>query len=557
MLTTLSIQNIVLIDKLTLELADGLCALTGETGAGKSILLDAMGLVLGARANTGLIRAGEDQASVTAVVDASALPAVQQALTALEFDTGEDLILRRVITRDGRSRAFVNDQPVSIGTLKTIGSHLVEIHGQFDTQGLLDAASHGLLLDSFGNLTDARQGVQRAWDHWQEAEKARQALAEDIARARAEEDYLRHALGELDELAPEVGEEDALAARRTQLMHREKVMEALASAAGELSGDDSGGSRRLAAGRRSLERIADKLGDAFDRIVEPLDRAQSELDEAVAALDNVLADLDHDPRGLEDIEDRLFSIRQLARKHNVQPDQLPGLRQSFAEKLSMIDDQSAHLDKAARASAAARDAYTKAASLLTQGRTSAADTLDQAVMTELAPLKLGKAVFVSELTALDEDHWGPSGAERVRFTVATNPGHKPGPIDKIASGGELARFMLALKVALRRVNAVPSLVFDEVDAGIGGAVADAVGERLARLGQDAQVLVVTHSPQVAARAAHHWQISKSDATDGLPATAITPLNSQARREEIARMLSGAEISDEARAAADKLLTSPT
>lgn len=556
MLVSLTIQNIVLIDKLTIELAGGLCALTGETGAGKSILLDALGLALGARANAGLIRAGEAQASVSAVIDASALPGLQQSLSELEIDTGEDLILRRVITRDGRSRAFVNDQPVSIGTLKDIGAHLVEIHGQFETQGLLDTAAHAQLLDSFGGLLDTRKAVADAWDNWQQAEKARQNLAEEIDRARAEEDYLRHALGELDELNPEAGEEDALAARRTQLMHREKVMSALATAASELGGEQ-GGVRLLSSGRRTLERIADKMGDAYDKILEPLDRAQSELDEAVAILETVLAELDHDPRGLEEIEDRLFSLRQLARKHNVSPDDLAALRNGFAEKLSMIDDQSAHLDKAARAATAAGQAYIDAAAILREGREHAAESLDQAVMTELTPLKLGRAVFVTNLTRLEEDNWTSTGTERVRFTVATNPGQTPGPIDKIASGGELARFMLALKVALRRVNAVPTLVFDEVDAGIGGAVADAVGERLARLGQDVQVLVVTHSPQVAARAGHHWQIAKSEAADGLPATAITRLDDKARREEIARMLSGAEISDEARAAAEKLLVSPT
>ncbi|MBV6631857.1 MAG: DNA repair protein RecN [Alphaproteobacteria bacterium] len=552
MLSSLTIQNIVLIDRLTLDLADGLCALTGETGAGKSILLDALGLALGARADTGLIRHGEDQAAVTAIIEAGAVKDLAEVVEDLALGDIDDLILRRVITRDGRSRAFVNDQPVSVGTLKTIGQHLVEVHGQFETQGLLEPAAHASLLDSFGGLDKKRVKVAGAWDSWRQAETAKEQLEAEIARARAEEDYTRHALSELDELAPETGEELALADRRTQLMHREKVREGLSTAASDLAGD-AGAGRAMATARRLLERIGDKLGSAVDKVLEPLDRAQSELDEAMAALDGLSADLNHDPRGLEEIEERLFSIRQLARKHNVGPDDLPVLRDRFAEKLSMIDDQSAHLDRAAREAAAARDAYISDAKNLSAGRESAASKLDKAVMKELEPLKLGKAVFTSELTQLDEAQWGPAGMERVRFAVATNPGQAPGPIDKIASGGELARFMLALKVALRRVNSVPTLIFDEVDSGIGGAVADAVGERLARLGEDVQVLVVTHSPQVAARAGHHWQISKAEQRGGLASTSITPLDNQARREEIARMLSGAEISDEARAAADKLL----
>jgi DNA repair protein RecN (Recombination protein N) len=555
MLSALSIQNIVLIDRLTIELEAGLCALTGETGAGKSILLDALGLALGERADTGLIRHGEEQASVSASIDGAPLPALSETLQDLGIETepGEPLILRRVITRDGRSRAYVNDQPVSIGALKSIGSHLVEIHGQFETQGLLDPAAHAELLDRYGALIEARDAVQATWSEWQAAEQARLRLAADIERARSEEEYLRHALAELDELSPQVGEEDELSEKRTRLMHREKVLEALSVAATDLSGDN-GASRNMAAARRALERIADKLGEGFDRLLAPLDRAQSELDEAIATLEAVVSDYDTEPRGLDGIEERLFAIRQLARKHNVQPDNLPGLRDGFAEKLSMIDDQSAHFDRAARASAAARDAYIKAAKTLSEGRKRTAGELDQAVAKELEPLKLGRALFVTELSPQDESQWGPNGAERVRFTVATNPGQKPGPIDKIASGGELARFMLALKVALRRVSVVPTLIFDEVDAGIGGAVADAVGERLARLGQDVQVLVVTHSPQVAARAGHHWRISKSDnGRGGIPATSIIPLETAARREEIARMLSGAEISDEARAAAERLL----
>jgi len=556
MLVGLTIRDVVLIEELHLAFADGLCALTGETGAGKSILLDALGLALGARADSALVRHGARQAVVTAEFD---LPADHPAFALLAehaLDTEPPLILRRTLTPDGRSRAFANDQPVSVSLVRQLGETLVEVHGQFDTHGLMNAQTHRGVLDGFARLDGTAGELAEAWRAWRRAEAQRAEAAEEMTRARAEEEYLRHAVAELDELAPEPGEADRLASTRETLMHSEKLVEAIRQALEETAGD-GGADAAIGRAQRALERVADKAGGRLDAAIAPLDRAAAEIGEAAAQLQAAAADLDLDPRALESLEERLFSLRGAARKFGCEIDALPDLRADLARRLDLIEDQGDALDRLAAAVAAARTAYVETAGSARAARREAAGGLDAAVDRELPPLKLDKARFETRVEPLDEPDWGPAGMDRVQFAVATNPGAPPGPLSKIASGGELARFMLALKVVLaegrRGAGAgVPTLIFDEVDSGIGGATAAAVGERLARLADRLQVLVVTHSPQVAARAGHHWQVRKADG-GGAVATTVLPLDPDQRREEIARMLSGARVTDQARAAADSLL----
>lgn len=551
MLVGLSIRNVVLIEQLTLSLRGGLSALTGETGAGKSILLDALGLALGGRSDAGLVRPGADSAVVTAEFD---LPPDHPAFALLaeqELEAENPLILRRTVNADGRSRAFANDQAISVGLLRQLGETLVEVHGQFDTHGLLNPQTHRTVLDAFAQADSLAQRTDEAWQRWRQAEKAREDAAADLARTRAEEDWLRHALAELDQLAPQEDEEDSLAERRAMLMHREKLAEAIASALEELSGE-RGGERHLSSAQRHLQKVADKAGGRLDPILEALDRALAETADAVAEIQTLSADMDLDVGELERIEERLFALRAAARKHGVTADQLPALRQDFAGKLALIDDQGDLLARLAKDAELARDAYLAAARELSAARAEAAARLDRAVAQELGPLKLDKARFVTRVEQTGEADWGPAGIDRVVFLVATNPGAEPGALNRIASGGELARFMLALKVVLARTGSVPTLVFDEVDTGIGGAVADAVGERLSRLGAQVQVLVVTHSPQVAARADQHLKVQK-DERGGRVITTVSQLDAPERREEIARMLSGATITNQARAAAESLM----
>jgi len=550
MLLGLAIRDIVLIDRLELAFAPGLTVLTGETGAGKSILLDALGLALGARAEAGLLRSGADQASVAAEFDLPPRHPLRALLEEQGIAAEDSLLLRRQIGADGRSRAFVNDEPVGVGLLRRIGDELVEIVGQFEQHGLLDPATHGPMLDALGGHDAA--GVATAWRDWQAAREARAAAEAEIAAARRDEEFLRHAAGELAALEPRPGEEAALAEQRALMMARGKLAEAIDQALGDLSGDRSGESR-LNQARRRLDRIADKAQGRFDPAVAALDRAQAELAEAIDQLNRVAAELDADPRGLEKLEDRLFALRDLARKHNTQVDALPALAERIEGQLARLDDRSGALAMLTQAESAARRNYTAAAEALSSARRRTAARLDKAVRTELAPLKLDKARFATRVEPLAEGQWGPSGMDRIAFEVATNPGSAPGPIGRIASGGELARFLLALKVVLAEAGGAATLVFDEVDSGIGGATAAAVGERLARLAAGRQLLVVTHSPQVAAQAQHHWRVEKTVAK-GQSLTRAGKLEAGARREEIARMLSGATISDEARAAAEKLMT---
>jgi DNA repair protein RecN (Recombination protein N) len=555
MLSTLSIRDVVLIDRLDLAFPHGLCALTGETGAGKSILLDALGLALGGRADSRMIRHGCEQASVAALFRISSNHPVLGILReqGVGVDGEDGLLVRRVVSRDGRSRAFVNDQPVGVALIRRLGEALVEVHGQFESQRLLEPATHRSLLDAYAGLTPMAEACAAAWAERRRVIAAREAAAADVAAARRDEDYLRHALDELDALDPQEDEEERLAHQRVALQHAEKLASALAEAAETLSGGGGRGVGQMVNGAlRLLQRNAGPAEGRLDAVVASLEQAGSELIEAQALLEKLQADVGLDPRRLEQVEERLFALRRMARKHDVAVAELPRVRAEVAARLQRLDqggEALAHLTAEAKA---AEERYRRVAEALGAARREAAGRLDAGVAAELAPLKLGKARFVTRIEALPAEAWGEYGGDRVEFEVATNPGVPPGPLAKVASGGELARFMLALKVVLARADPVPTLVFDEVDAGIGGAVAAAVGERLARLAENVQVLVVTHSPQVAARGDHHWRIAKAE-VEGCARTSVDVLGAADRREEIARMLAGAKVTDEARAAADSLL----
>ncbi len=561
MLVSLAIRDIVLIDNIELAFGSGLCVMTGETGAGKSILLDSLGLALGARADAALVRGGDGgrPAAVTAAFALDARSPVPELLVAQGLappGPGENLILRRVLGADGRSRAFINDQPVSVSLLRRIGESLVEIEGRFASHGLMAPATHRAALDSHGGLDDSRHEVARCHQALGRAEAAVEAAETALAKARAEESYLRHVAGELAALDPRPGEEDELAGVRAMLMHGEKLAEAMAAALTDIGGGGDGGAEaRLGAARRVLAREAERTAGRFDPIIEALDRAEDAAAEAHALLQAASHELDADPRRLETVEERLFALRAAARKHDVAVDALAPLREKMEADLARLDESTGTVDRLAGTRDQARAAYLEAAETLSRHRAEAAKALDAAVAAELPPLKLDKASFRTVIEALAESEWAAHGIDRVHFEVATNPGMPPGPLARIASGGELARFLLALKVVLQRANAVPTLVFDEVDVGVGGAAAAAVGERLARLGRDIQVMVVTHSPQVAAHGVQHLRVMKSrgGAQGAGVVTTVDELTATARREEIARMLAGKRITDEARAAADSLI----
>lgn len=551
MLTSLRITNVVLIDKLEIAFASGFCALTGETGAGKSILLDSLGLSLGARSEARLVKKGADQACVTAVFDVEKTHPAFDILQAsdIECDVSEPLILRRSIGQDGRSKAFVNDQAVSVSLLRDVGDTLVEIHGQFETQGLLNPSTHRQMLDDYAAFDTDISGL---WDAWQQARVEYETLKTDLEKARAEEDFLRQAVEDLDALSPKDGEEVELSSLRDRLMHREKVLEGLNTAFEYLSRDDD----PVRAAWAALDKISDKLGEAAQDAIGALDRATAEVEEARASIQALSADLEESDYDFQSIDDRLFSLRAQARKHQSTVDELPALRERLAEQLDRIEKNDEVLEQASKAVEAARQAYKDEAGKVSELRTAAAAKLDKLVAQELPPLKLDKAKFVTVVEELDEADWGPHGADKVRFLVSTNPGAEPGTLNKIASGGEMARFMLALKVIMAEVGAAGSLVFDEVDTGIGGSTADAVGERLAKLAKSKQVLVVTHAPQVAARAGHHFIVRKDGAQE-VTTNVVSLSTRQERCEEIARMLSGASVTQEARAAAEKLLETGT
>jgi DNA repair protein RecN (Recombination protein N) len=551
MLAGLSIRDVVIIDRLDLSFGAGLNVLTGETGAGKSILLDALGLALGERSDQALIRQGADQAVVSAAFEVDDGDAVHGLLAEHGLESDGPIVLRRVLGRDGRARAFVNDQPTSVALMRQIGEALVEVQGQFEQRGLLNPATHREVLDAFAGNAALLSATRSAFAAWREAEAALAEAERAMAEAKADEDYLRHSLDELERHAPEPGEEAKLADQRATLMNREKLVAALERARAEVV-EDGAVEDALRKAQAHLERAGGEGRRFFAPIIDALDRAAAEASEAVRALQSAGITIEGEAGSLEDIEERLFALRDLARKHRTTVDKLPELQTAIAGKLAALDDQGGTVAALEAELAKAHVAYVEAAGALSGARRAAAEHLDRAVAAELPPLKLENARFRTALTDLDEPDWGPDGRERVEFEVATNPGAAAGPLRKIASGGELARFMLALKVVLAQANPVPTLVFDEVDAGVGGATAAAVGERLDRLAQGIQVLVVTHSPQVAARGAHHWRVSKTE-NEAAVMTQVDALATATRREEIARMLSGRDITDEARAAADRLI----
>jgi DNA repair protein RecN (Recombination protein N) len=552
MLTRLSIRDIVLIERLDIDFAAGLAALTGETGAGKSILLDAFALALGARGDVTLVRHGVDQGQVTAAFD---LPHDHPARALIDthgIPSEDELILRRVQLADGRTRAFVNDQPVSVQVMKAVGAALVEIHGQHDERALVDAATHRRLLDAFGGLEAQAQDVARQWEERRAREAEAAAHRTEVERARREADWLRHAVEELTRLAPEPLEETALAEKRAAMMQVEKVAGDLRDAQDAVAGSQSPVPALSAAVRR-LERRMTQAPTLIEPAVRAIDTALNALEEARAHLEQALRTADHDPRELERIEERLFALRAASRKYGVPVDDLNALAARHAADLGLID---AGAERLAVLEAAAREAdsrYRTTAAALSEARRKCAQKLDKAVNAELKPLKLDRAAFSCEIVT-EPETGGPHGFDRVEFWVRTNPGTRPGPLMKVASGGELSRFLLALKVVLADRGSAPTLIFDEIDTGVGGAVADAIGVRLARLAKEAQVIAVTHAPQVAARADRHYLITKDALDKGKRmATRVAELAPDRRREEIARMLAGAEITAEARAAAERLI----
>ncbi|SDG44448.1 DNA repair protein RecN [Roseospirillum parvum] len=557
MLVSLSIRDVVLIDRLDLEVPAGLAVFTGETGAGKSILLDSLSLALGARADSSLVRPGAERLTVAARFEPPPGHAALALLAEHDIEPEEDgaLILRRTLSAEGRSKATVNDQPASVGLLRQLGDCLVEIHGQFESHGLLDPRTHRPLLDSFAGLAQPLAATRAAHAGWRTAAKARAAAEAELKAARAEEDTLRHHLAELEALAPAPGEEGTLAEARTRMMHGERLLEGMNAALAALKGSDDGPETALATATRHLERVAPQAAGRLDGVIGGLERASVELAEALAALEAAAADIDLDPSHLESVEERLFALRALARKHHVEVDDLADRLADIRRRLDALEDGGADLARLAKAEQAARQDYVAAARALSKARTQAAANLDRRIATELPPLKLDKARFRTALTELPEAEWSAEGVDGIAFEVATNPGRDPGPLNKVASGGELARLMLALKVVLAADGTAPTLIFDEVDSGIGGATAAAVGERLARLGETLQVLVVTHSPQVAAKGAHHWRVAKRPAAKGKAelTTVVEPLDAAARAEEVARMLAADTVTEEARAAARRLL----
>src|SRR5436190_2193443 len=550
MLSRLSIRDIVLIERLDIDYAAGLSVLTGETGAGKSILLDAFALALGSRGDASLVRNGAAQGQVTAAFDVEPDHPAIALLAENGIGTEDGLILRRVQLADGRTRAFVNDQPVSVQVLKALGSALVEIHGQHDERALIDVSTHRRLLDAYAGLEDDAAAVARAWHARRSAEEAVASHRARVEQARREADWLRHAVQELAKLKAEPGEETALAEKRAAMMAVDKVAEDLRDAHEAVAGERSP-IAALSAALRRLERRRAQAPALIDPPVKALDAALTALDDARGHLDAALIAANHDPHELERIEERLFALRAAARKYNVAVDGLAALNARHAADLAAIDAGAADLKKLEAAARDAEAAYTKAAAALSAARRKAAAKLDKAVTAELKPLKLERARF---FTNIESDAPGPNGIDRIEFWVETNPGTRPGPLMKVASGGELARFLLALKVVLADRGSAPTLVFDEIDTGVGGAVADAIGQRLARLASKVQVVAVTHAPQVAARADRHYLITKDALARGKRvATSITEVAAERRREEIARMLAGAEITDEARKAAERLI----
>ncbi len=556
MLASLSIRDIVLIDRLDLEFGEGMTVLTGETGAGKSILLDSLSLALGGRGDGGLVRAGQKQGQVVAMFDIAPSHPVFALLAEQGLDHDGDLLLRRVQNADGRTRAYVNDQPVSAGTLRLIGEGLVEIHGQHDDRALVDASQHRVLLDAFGGLQGDVDRVRDSFRVWRKAERDLAALEKTIEEARKEADYLAASVDELGTFGPIVGEEEELATRRTTMMQSEKIAADLNEAYEVLDGNGSP-IPSLASMMRRLERKTEQMPGLLEPTLSHLNTALNALEDARSSLEEAQRRTDFDPRELEMIEERLFALRALSRKHKLPSDELAGLLERMRSELDALDHGEERLVALRAAASDTKVAYDKAAASLSKQRAKVAKELIKQVMAELPSLKLEAAKFIVNQTA-EADSRGEDGIDQIEFWVQTNPGTRPGPMMKVASGGELSRFLLALKVAMADKGSAPTLVFDEIDTGVGGAVADAIGRRLARLAQNVQVLSVTHAPQVASRADAHMRIAKTPVKgEDRVATGVTLIDGDHREEEIARMLAGEVISDEARAAARHLISGKT
>jgi len=547
MLRGLDIRDMLIIDRLELEFRPGLNVLTGETGAGKSILLDSLGFVLGWRGRADLVRQGAEQGEVTATFDLPDGHAAHAILEEAGIPTGAELLLRRVNTSDGRKTAWINDRRASGEVLRALSDTLVELHGQHDDRGLLNPRGHLALLDAYMAQPDLIAATRDAWRTRRDADKALNAARAALEEGQAEEDFLRHAVAELDKLDPQPGEDEALDAKRRMMQAAGKVREDIAKA-GQALGQD-GAESLLTDALRWLEDASQHMGNRLDDAISALGRATTELGEASDQVERCMDDLDVDPLELERTEERLFAIRALARKHGLVSDDLPAFADTLRDRLSKLDNGAEDIKALESAAATAAKAYDAAANALSAARSDAAKRLDAAVMEELAPLKMERAVFRTDLSPADP---GPDGTDEATFTVATNPGAPAGALNKIASGGELSRFLLALKVCLRGERSDATMIFDEIDRGVGGATADAVGRRLAGLAATGQVLVVTHSPQVAALGAHHWRVSKH-VQDDVTLSTVTPLKEEDRVDEIARMLSGDRITPEAKAAALALL----
>jgi len=548
MLRGLDISDMLIIDRLELNFQPGLNVLTGETGAGKSILLDSLGFVLGWRGRADLVRQGAEQGEVTAWFDLAADHPARAVLEEAGLPVSDELILRRINTADGRKTAWVNDRRCSGEVLRALSETLVELHGQHDDRGLLNPRGHRTILDAFGALDGARATVRAAWSEMARTRKVQSAALKAQEEIRAEEEFLRYAVAELDKLRPEEGEETALDTKRRSMQAAEKIRGDVVNAYEAMG--QSGAEAQMADAFRWLDGAAARAEGTLEEPMAALNRAMIELDSAMEGVVTAIEAMSFDPYELEETEERLFAIRGLARKHEIQPDELAGFADTLRAKLDALDAGEAEQAKLNAEVKAAEAAYGAAAAALSAARSKAATRLDKAVSGELAPLKMERAVFATQITPEAE---GPEGRDAVSFTVATNPGAPAGPLNKIASGGELSRFLLALKVCLTRGQTGLTMIFDEIDRGVGGATADAVGRRLAALAEGGQVLVVTHSPQVAALGAHHWRVEKS-VTKGMTTTNVVPLDAAQRVDEVARMVAGDTITDAAREAARALLS---
>jgi DNA repair protein RecN (Recombination protein N) len=553
MLNSLSINNIVLIEKLDITLTDGFCVLTGETGAGKSILLDALGLALGKRASVGLLRAGQNQGSVTATFDIRKHPLLLNLLEEQGIASDGDVFMRRVIYQDGKTKSFINDTPVSVNLLSDIAEQLIEIHGQHDQRGLLSTKTHRFVIDQYGRFDGLLSETKESFQKFSSLKNELAKLQSDESKALAEEDYLKFVLKELRDLQPEIGLEDELANKRSSLVNREKLIDSINQVNSHIQ--DGNIEKSLRQAQNILLKSAD-LNSNFSAIADMLEHASIEISEAVANLHSEASSIDENNESLEAIEERLFALRNASRKHNVPTDSLLSYRDEVAAKLDLLANKDARISAIQKEVVEAKDIYFKAVTKLSDERRKAAVKLESALSAELTPLKMENTKLKVEIEDVAEDAWSAEGLNKVSFLVRTNPGSPFAPIAKIASGGELSRFMLALKVVLSDVKSVPTMIFDEVDTGIGGAVADAVGSRLSALGKKLQVFAITHQPQVAAKGNLHLKVQKTQDASGTT-TNVTTLSTSQRTEELARMLAGKEITGEARAAATRLLNVET